>query len=53
MSRKKVGLPNFNGSTIEIPPNKKGGPNKWYHFFDIERLERIELVMDSFRDQGL
>jgi len=31
VSRKKVGLPNSNGGTIEIAKNKKGGPNKWYH----------------------
>ena len=31
VSRKKVGLPNSNGGTIEIAQNKKRDPNKWYH----------------------
>ena len=56
-----MGLPDFNGGTIEIFQNRKRGPihriNKdivnLFLDIEIERLERIELVVNSFRDQDM
>ena len=44
---KKVGLPYFNGSTIEIAKTKKGGPNKWYHKYLQKNIVKIIEQLDK------